>query len=103
MPISEVYAKTHLIRRKPSQKNSLKTLTLNPISMSTLSKLRKIKISYQYQKTVFKKPILKPKLILSGDWLQRAGFEIGENVIISVSNNLLIIEKLDNENNNSRL
>ena len=71
--------------------------------MSTLSKLRKIKISYQYQKTVLKKPILKPKLILSGDWLQSAGFEIGENVIISVSNNLLIIEKIDNENNNSRL
>jgi toxic protein SymE len=71
--------------------------------MSTLSNLRKIKISYQYQKTVFKKPILKPKLILSGDWLQRAGFEIGENVIISVSNNLLIIQKIDNENNNSRL
>jgi len=61
--------------------------------MSTLSNLRKIKISYQYQKTVFKKPILKPKLILSGDWLQRAGFEIGENVIISVSQNQLIITK----------
>lgn len=63
--------------------------------MSTFFNLRKLKISSQYCKALWKKPTHKPKLILSGDWLQKAGFEIGENVTVSVSKNLLIIQRVD--------
>ena len=62
--------------------------------MSTFFKSRSLKISSQYQKQIFKKPIFKPKLILSGDWLQKAGFTIGENVEVKVTNNQLIITKI---------
>jgi toxic protein SymE len=61
--------------------------------MNTHSKIRKIKISSKFHKAQFKTS-LKPHLTLSGDWLQKAGFEIGENVTISVSQNLLIIQVL---------
>lgn len=62
--------------------------------MSTFSNLRKLKISSQYCKALWKKPTHKPKLILSGDWMQKAGFEIGENVTITVNKNQLIITKI---------
>ncbi len=62
--------------------------------MSTFFKIRKLKISSFYTKPLWSKRKIKPKLILSGDWLQKAGFEIGENVTISVSQNLLIIQKI---------
>lgn len=61
--------------------------------MSTFFSIRKLKISSQYKKLLWKKPTHKPKLTLSGDWMQKAGFEIGESVTISVSENLLIIQK----------
>jgi toxic protein SymE len=64
--------------------------------MSTFFNIRKLKISSQYAKALWKKPTHKPKLILSGDWMQKAGFEIGESVTISVSQNLLIIQKATN-------
>jgi hypothetical protein len=63
--------------------------------MATSFNIRKLKISSQYVRSVFKKPIHKPKITITGDWLQKAGFEIGENITISVSNNLLIIQKLN--------
>lgn len=62
--------------------------------MGTFSNLRKLKISSKYAKALWKKPTHKPKLILSGDWMQKAGFEIGEIVSITVSKNQLIITKL---------
>lgn len=62
--------------------------------MSTLSKIRKLTVSSIYCKTIFKKPIVKPKITISGDWVEKAGFEIGDKITISVSNNLLIIQKL---------
>ena len=62
--------------------------------MGTFSNLRKLKISSKYAKALWKKPAHKPKLILSGDWMQKAGFEIGESVTISVNKNQLIITKL---------
>lgn len=61
--------------------------------MSTFFKIRQLKISSLYANPRWSKSHFKPKLILSGDWLQKAGFEIGENVTISVSQNLLIIQK----------
>jgi toxic protein SymE len=36
----------------------------------------------------------KPKLTISGDWMKKAGFEIGQEVTISVSKNVLIITKI---------
>jgi toxic protein SymE len=62
--------------------------------MSTFFNIRKLKISSQFKKSLWKKDSHKPKLILSGDWMQKAGFEIGESVTISVSENLLIIQKI---------
>jgi toxic protein SymE len=62
--------------------------------MGTFSNLRKLKISSQYAKALWKKPTHKPKLILSGDWMQKAGFEIGESVTITVNKNQLIITKI---------
>lgn len=62
--------------------------------MSTFFSSRKLKISSQYAKALWKKPTHKPKLILSGDWMQKAGFEIGENVTITVNKNQLIITKI---------
>jgi toxic protein SymE len=46
-------------------------------------------------KYIANKAILKPKITITGDWLEKAGFEIGENITISVSNNLLIIQKIN--------
>lgn len=47
---------------------------------------KKLKICYLWQG---KKQV--PKINISGDWLKNAGFEIGENVKISISNNQIII------------
>jgi toxic protein SymE len=45
-------------------------------------------------KNLWKKPTIKPKLTISGEWMKKAGFEVGEKVTVSVSKNLLIITKL---------
>lgn len=63
--------------------------------MDTFFSIRQLKISSQYVKTIFKKPTHKPKLIISGDWMKKAGFEIGEKVTVSVSQNLLIIQRVE--------
>jgi toxic protein SymE len=63
--------------------------------MSTSFNLRTLKISSQLVKYIANKAILKPKITITGDWLEKAGFEIGENITISVSNNLLIIQKIN--------
>lgn len=61
--------------------------------MDIFFKSRTLKISSQFVKNLWSKPTIKPKLILSGKWMQEAGFEIGEEVKIEVSKNLLIIHK----------
>lgn len=61
--------------------------------MNTFFKTRKLTISAQFVRFKFKNPIVKPKLTISGDWMQKAGFEIGEKVIITVHENQLIINK----------
>jgi toxic protein SymE len=65
--------------------------------MNTYFKIRTLTISSIFTKPLWSKPKLKPKLIIQGDWMQKAGFEIGEKVTISVSQNLLIIQKLDDK------
>jgi hypothetical protein len=64
--------------------------------MGTFFSIRKLTISSQYVRALWKKPTHKPKLIISGDWMKKAGFEIGEKVTVSVSQNLLIIQKATN-------
>jgi len=53
---------------------------------------RKLKISAQYVKSQWKRSF-KPKLTISGDWMTKAGFEIGESVKVEVFENRLIITK----------
>lgn len=48
---------------------------------------RKLKISYLWQN---KKQV--PKINISGIWLKNAGFEIGQNVKVEISNNQIIIK-----------
>ena len=60
--------------------------------MNTYS--RKLTISSQFVRFKFKNPILKPKLPISGDWMQKSGFQIGEKVSITVNENQLIINKI---------
>lgn len=43
----------------------------------------------------WKKTYVKPKITISGNWLNEAGFEIGEKVKIEVFKNKLIITKND--------
>lgn len=62
--------------------------------MDIFFKPRKLKISSQFVKNLWKKHTIKPKLTISGKWMQEAGFEVGQEVNISVSQNLLIITKL---------
>lgn len=64
-------------------------------------KSRTAKISYLLAKAQFKQS-LKPKLTISGDWLEVAGFGIGEQVEIQVLKNKLIIQPLDDGNENSK-
>ncbi len=47
---------------------------------------KKLKICYLWQK---EKQV--PKINLSGDWLQNAGFEIGKSVKVEVKANKIII------------
>jgi toxic protein SymE len=65
------------------------------ISMSTFFNTRTLKISSIFAKAQFKKS-LKPKITISGDWVKRAGFEIGERIKVEVFENRLIITKDEN-------
>lgn len=57
---------------------------------------RTAKISYLFKKAQFKRSI-KPKIQISGDWLQKAGFEIGAEIEIRVYKNKLVIVKNENK------
>lgn len=51
------------------------------------------KVSYTYNKN---KQI--PKILLTGDWLRKCGFEYEDNYLINVKKNKIIITKLHNIN-----
>lgn len=53
---------------------------------------RTLTISAQYVKAQWKRSF-KPKLTISGDWMTKAGFKIGESVKVEVFENRLIITK----------
>lgn len=61
--------------------------------MDIFFKSRKLKISSKYVRNLWNKSH-KPKLTLSGNWMQKAGFEIGQNVTVKVSKNQLIITNI---------
>ena len=63
--------------------------------MDTFFNIRKLTVSSQYVKNIWQKPTIKPKLTISGDWMKKAGFEVGEKVTVSVSKNVLIITRMD--------
>ena len=62
--------------------------------MNTFFNIRKLTISSFYCKAIWKKPTIKPKLTIQGDWMKKAGFSVGDKVTVSVSENLLIIQKV---------
>lgn len=56
---------------------------------------KNLKISYSASKTrIEKRNKLNPKITLTGDWLKNAGFEIGNNIQVTIKNNQLIIKNL---------
>lgn len=76
--------KTPFFKLLPLQ-NYLSLIVVKP-QISKNMFFKKLKICYLWQG---KKQV--PKINISGSWLQSAGFEIGENVKISISNNQIII------------
>lgn len=62
-----------------------------------INDIRSLTISSIFVKSRWSKS-LKPKLILSGDWMNEAGFTIGEKVTVQVMDNKLIITKDDIQN-----
>jgi toxic protein SymE len=57
--------------------------------------IRKSTISALCVRPRWKKSYVKPKITISGNWLNNAGFGIGEKVKIEVFKNKLIITKND--------
>lgn len=51
---------------------------------------RKLKISFfvKDRKAV-------PKILLSGEWLKKAGFEVGQNITLEIINSQIIIKNAD--------
>jgi hypothetical protein len=54
--------------------------------------IRTLKISSLFVRNIWSNN-KKPKLTISGDWMTKAGFKIGESVKVEVFENLLIITK----------
>lgn len=52
--------------------------------------IRTLKISSLFVRNLWSNT-KKPKLTISGDWMKKAGFEIGESVQVEVFENRLII------------
>lgn len=57
---------------------------------------RKCKISALAVRPQWKKSYLKPKITISGNWLEKAGFNIGDEITIKIENNKLILTPLSN-------
>lgn len=54
---------------------------------------RKRKMGYVVRKNVCRQVQLMPGLNLAGRWMERAGFEIGQTVTVSVLNGIITIEQ----------
>lgn len=57
---------------------------------------RKVKINYSVARPRWKKSYLKPKITISGNWLENAGFKVGDEINIKVENNKLILTPISN-------
>lgn len=56
---------------------------------------RYLTIGYNFTKSKATKKIsYKPKIMITGEWLKNAGFEIGQNVEIKIKKNQLTIKNL---------
>lgn len=64
--------------------------------MSTFFKSSQVTVQAFFSKAQFKSSI-KPRLTLSGDWIQKAGFEIGDTLKVETKNGKITISK-KNEN-----
>ena len=51
------------------------------------------KMGYQPRKNVYRQIQLVPALLLAGVWLQKAGFEHGQSVTVTVENGQILISK----------
>ncbi len=59
---------------------------------------RTIKVSCIVAVPRWKRRYLKPKITISGNWLEKAGFSVGELINIEVHEDKLIIKKLTSQN-----
>ena len=57
-------------------------------------KARTLKISKKLKKTNLRFSVFAPSLLIAGDWLEKAGFNIADFVKIEVAENQLIITKI---------
>lgn len=57
--------------------------------------VRSLTVSSKLVRAQFKRSI-KPQLTLSGDWMAKAGFTIGEKVSIEIEADRLVIKRLAN-------
>ncbi len=61
--------------------------------MSTfIKKNRSVRVSSLFAKAQFKRSI-KPRITLAGDWIAKAGFDIGEDLTVEVEHGKIIILK----------
>jgi len=61
--------------------------------MSTFFKTSQITVQAFFAKAQFKTSI-KPRLTLSGDWISKAGFEIGDTLKVETINGKITISKI---------
>ncbi|CAL1518564.1 SymE family type I addiction module toxin [Chitinophaga sp. MM2321] len=59
--------------------------------MKSIKKTRNLTVKYVYQERAYNSKAL-PLISLAGLWLQNAGFEIGDNIAVSVERNKLVIK-----------
>lgn len=88
---SKALPNRHLTNPIQLQSYSFKKPTLKAISMSTfIKKNRSVRVSYIFAKAQFKTSH-KPKITLSGDWIAKAGFDIGQTLNVQVEHGKIIL------------
>jgi len=86
-------------KKKQSQKQSGKTtLNLNGNEKHAVSDvyIRRLKTCYSLRMNTYLEIKQVPTLRLMGNWLRKAGFEIGDYTTILVSEGVLVIRKEEN-------
>jgi len=65
--------------------------------MTTLKRLRKLKIHRKFQARTWRDVVV-PEIRLEGKWLEELGFNVGEEVQIEMKRNKLIITPVRKQN-----